>query len=287
MTKAKVLDALDPAFHQNHRLKHDSKAPDSLRGLLVARAVTSPNQSVLTPFILSHLQNVAGNGAVAALVESQEQTASPARRAMAPPLATATTTLPEDVETETSAKRTVTETTHHVPGAGGAAVGGAVAPANPLRGSFETIPSGTLTPTIANGRLEKSFDMIGRFNQAGAAGEYRQYVSGSFTANGQPVTHPLGGGRNLHSTNVQEDGDFAAGTLYGYRASRSTQSTFSVPDQATGRVFTGRDTPGIGSATGTPLAINLNFRGDLIDTANGNAVLATQSWRVVGRGIAP
>jgi hypothetical protein len=193
----------------------------------------------------------------------------------------ATGQVPSDVVTETNG--------------GGAATTGGGGTATPtagcsVTGSFSTIPSGNLAATMSGNRLGGSFTMISNFVASSGSGctcscgEYRQYVWGTFTANGNPVVHSLGGGRNLHPTTPQEDGDVGAGTVYGHRSVLGTQSRF-LPNQATGCRFEGADQPGIASATsGTVLAMNLGFRGDLIDTCNSNNVIATSSWSVRGTG---
>lgn len=156
--------------------------------------------------------------------------------------------------------------------------------------SFDTIPSGAVAATFTGKKLGASFSMIGDFVPripcTCYCGEYRQYVRGTFTAGGSPVAHSLGGGRTLHPTTFQEDGDLAAGTAYGYRSSPGTKSVFT-PDQAGGCRFKGEDEPGISSASGTAVAMSLDFKGDLIDTCRGNQVLATSSWTVAGSGTVP
>lgn len=117
-------------------------------------------------------------------------------------------------------------------------------------------------------------------------GEYRQYVRGSFTANGSAVTHMLGPGRPMSATTFQEDGDVGAGTVYGHRAVRGTKSRF-VPDQAGGCGFEGEDEPGISAPSGTVVAMNLDFRGELIDTCRSNRVMANAAWSVAGSATIP
>jgi hypothetical protein len=156
--------------------------------------------------------------------------------------------------------------------------------------SFATIPSGAVPATLSGNTLGAAFTMKADFTPSipctCSCGEYRQYVRGTFTANGHPLTHSLGGGRTLHPTNFQEDGDVAAGTAYGHRSVPGTKSNYT-PDQAGGCHFEGADEPGVSGAPGTVLGINLGFHGDLIDTCRGNTVLATSSWTVSGNATVP
>lgn len=158
------------------------------------------------------------------------------------------------------------------------------------RASFNTIPSGTIPATLSGRKLGAAFSMIGDFVPRTPCtpycGEYRQYVRGTFTANGAKHVHSLGGGRNLHPTTFQEDGDVAAGTVYGHRSVPGTKSKFT-PNQANGWRFEGQDEPGIAGPSGTALAMNLDFTGDLIDTCRANQVLATSSWTVAGSATVP
>jgi hypothetical protein len=176
--------------------------------------------------------------------------------------------------------------------------GAGAAPATPaatnhcaLRGAtFATVPSGTIAAALNGSKLEGAFQIRADFDTAipctCACGEYRQYVRGTFTANGKAVTHQLGPGRVLDPTTFQEDGDFGLGTAYGYRSKRGTKSRFT-PDQAGGCRFEGEDEPGISSSSGAQVAMDLDFRGDLIDTCSGNSVATSASWSVAGSATIP
>ena len=159
-----------------------------------------------------------------------------------------------------------------------------------VTGSFSTIPTGTLAATMTGSKLGTTFSMVGDFNSAipctCACGEYRQYVRGSFTAGGSPVTHTIGPGVTLHPTTFQLDGNATTANYFGRRNYRTTYSHFE-PDQAGGCQFQGNDIPGISGGSGTALTVNLDFRGELIDTCSGNAVLTSRSWSVVGSGTVP
>ena len=156
--------------------------------------------------------------------------------------------------------------------------------------NFTSIPSGTVAATLTGGRLQAPFVMRATFENPVPCncsnGEYRQFVRGSFTAGGKPVTHMLGPGRPMSATAFQEDGDVAAGTVYGHRSVLGTKSRF-LPDQQGGCQFEGEDEPGISSSSGTVVTMNLDFRGDLIDTSASNRVLNTSSWTVSGSATMP
>ncbi|MFZ5623305.1 MAG: hypothetical protein ACOY71_02585 [Gemmatimonadota bacterium] len=155
---------------------------------------------------------------------------------------------------------------------------------------FDSIPSGAVPATLTGTKLGADFDMIAGVGPVipcnCSCGEYRQYVRGTFTVNGKNHAHSLGGGRNLDPTTYQEDGNVAAGTVYGHRRVRGTKSVFK-PDQAGGCQFQGSDQPGISAGSGTKLEMDLEFVGNLIDTCAGSAVLETSSWSVVGSATVP
>lgn len=157
--------------------------------------------------------------------------------------------------------------------------------------AFESIPSGLVPATVTGGKLGAAFTMTGNFSPVipcnCSCGEYRQFVKGSFTVNGNPHVHSLGGGRNLDPNTFQEDGDVGAGTVYGHRAVPGTKSKFTRPDQLTGCRFEGADEPGISAPSGTRLAMDLSFIGKLIDTCRGDQELASSTWNVAGAATMP
>jgi hypothetical protein len=162
-----------------------------------------------------------------------------------------------------------------------------------VTGSFSSIPKGTLQATLSGSKLGATFNMIGNFSPTSkscscSCGEYRQYIRGSFTKNGRPVVHALCGG-NLEQKVFNEDCVIQGGTnyRYGYRSLSFATSKFTHLDQATGCRFEGFDAPGITGASGERLAVNLDFQGALVDTCNGNKVLASSSWSVSGSATVP
>lgn len=160
----------------------------------------------------------------------------------------------------------------------------------PLTGQFTSIPSGTLVPTLSGNKLSAPFDMKAKFDNSGgscADGEYRQYVMGTFTANGRTVPHVLCGSVMLSPTELREDGcPPTVCTAYGYRACSATSMNQYKPSQATGCTYEGKDAPGIAASPGTKVAMDLTFRGQLINKSTG-AVLATANWKVIGEATIP
>lgn len=156
--------------------------------------------------------------------------------------------------------------------------------------TFTSIPNGTLVPTISGGRLSAPFNMRATFGNAIPChcgnGEYRQYVRGAFTADGRTLTHALGPGRDMSPTEFQEDGDVGLTTAYGHRATTGDKDHFR-PDDATGCDYEGEDAPGLGGRSGSSVSMNLDFRGELIDTSDSNRVVTSKSWSVVGSATLP
>lgn len=284
-------------YDEDAKRQHAAKRSDSQAASMAAEFTTAEQSNghtaafstKLQPKDVLNLQQRIGNQAVQRMLKAEQYTRHQAQVVQRDeddqqPSATTDGAIPSDVETETSLLGEMQSSVSN----------GKVqrAPGPNITGRFTTIPSGVINATLSGTRLGASFDMIANFTPPSggncSAGEYRQYVAGTFTANGNPVVHSLGGGRTLHPTNFQEDGDVGAGTVYGHRSVVGTLSKFDTPDQATGCRFKGHDDPGISSSvSGTVLGINLKFRGDLIDTSNGNAVLATSSWSVVGNATVP
>lgn len=161
--------------------------------------------------------------------------------------------------------------------------------------SFVT-PTSNITPTFDGGRYAGSFRNTATFTcgsgETCAAGAYRQYVMGSFSANGSQLAHVLCGSVVLSTAAYYEDGcppngsSCAGCTAYGYRACTMTNDGYTNPDQATGSDFWMTDAPGINNVkAGTLYAINLSFQGKLINTTN-SSVLVTRTWTVSGSATA-
>lgn len=163
------------------------------------------------------------------------------------------------------------------------------------------------------GSVRETFDMNADFAAAPYpaacfCGEYRQYARGNFTANGRPVEFlmpdPAGGVRRMlprpapggPSDNSQEDGKpaatsgFGVNVFYGHRsASYGNGNLFDQyqPDRTGGCQYRGHDEPGAGNIpNGVTFELDADFRGQIIDVANGNQVIATREWNVHCRGSA-
>lgn len=164
----------------------------------------------------------------------------------------------------------------------------------PLGYSSFVTPTGNVPPTFSKGRYSASFSNTATFTcgqgETCAVGAYRQFVMGSFAANGSPLLHILCGSVLLSSFVYQEDGcppngsSCAGCTAYGYRACAMSDGGYSNPDQATGSDFWMTDAPGFTNVqAGVQYTINLSFQGKLINTTN-SGVLASQTWTVSGSG---
>jgi len=155
---------------------------------------------------------------------------------------------------------------------------------------FDVIPSGTLVPTLSRGRLETIFPIAATFSAPDsctcANGEYRQYIRGEMTQDGQTNDVWLTSDTLLEKTRWREDGT-KDGFRYGHREEPSLPWNQYVPDHQTGCKFIGRDEPGLIATSGRLLSIDLEFRGDLIDTGRTNWILASTKWRVSGSALVP
>lgn len=155
---------------------------------------------------------------------------------------------------------------------------------------FDVIPSGTLVPTLSRGRLETIFPIAATFSAPDsctcANGEYRQYIRGEMTQDGVTNDVWLTSDTLLEKARWREDGN-KDGFRYGHRQDPSLPWNEYVPDHQTGCKFVGRDEPGLIATSGRLLSIDLDFRGDLIDTGRTNWVLASTKWRVSGSALVP
>ena len=103
-------------------------------------------------------------------------------------------------------------------------------------------------------------------------GEYRQYVRGTFTANGAPVTHQSDWGHHgsddLPTRRKRDHGElFRSARLSNDLLAFRARSGWRVPIPGTGY-------SGILAGSGTVLTVNLDFQGKLIDTGDGNRQLS-------------
>ena len=112
---------------------------------------------------------------------------------------------------------------------------------------------------------------------------FRQYVYAStLTVNGVPIRAI--GRVLLDGIGVYEDVD-ASGSAYGHREAAGEDGDRYVPDQADGCIYVGRDFPGIRRPPGVTYDINFHFLDVIIDTCNGNKIVAGPLfWDMVASG---
>ncbi len=122
-----------------------------------------------------------------------------------------------------------------------------------------------------------TFTMDASFRDNAPCCEYRQYVKGSFTRNGQKVPKALGPGIVLDPNVFQEDGvggPVPAGTNphYGHRNEPKNPAgdRYSNPaNRKAGDTYHGSDAPGFPRIkAGRTYSFNLTFKGVIIDTCN-------------------
>ncbi len=164
--------------------------------------------------------------------------------------------------------------------------------------------------TVASGSQKKmgeTFKMEIDFDSSGAGcvcscGEYRQFVRGTFTANGTAIVlllpNPAGGAplkllprpaAGAASDNFLEDGlaspSSGMNVHYGHRSEGSTDTTDTyLPDRGTGCQYRGYDFPGLTAAVGTAITVDLDFRGQAVDTCNAAACVQQNEWTVTCSG---
>lgn len=160
------------------------------------------------------------------------------------------------------------------------------------------VPVGRSGCTQEGGKVGERFRMEADFTAACSCCEYRQFVRGSFTANGRPVRHllpdPAGGaprpmlprpGAGDPGDNFLEDGvaspPAGVNAFYGHRTEGNTDPTDKyLPDRADGCQYRGNDFPGLRGASGMTYTIDLDFRGQIIDRCNSDAVKNASDWTV-------
>lgn len=119
-------------------------------------------------------------------------------------------------------------------------------------------PNTGLTDVIRNAWFVAYF----RHNGCCDCCEFRQYVRGFFEVDGV-ILPPLFPVFNFFTW--EEDTD-AAGGMYGHRSRPGEDGDRYVPDQADGRIYVGRDTPGLYFLSpGQDYAIYLEFADVIID----------------------
>jgi hypothetical protein len=132
--------------------------------------------------------------------------------------------------------------------------------------------------------------------------EYRQFVRGRVIVNGDVVPHPLpnpAGGAPLvlrprpaapgDPDNFLEDGAVRAGLpdfRYGHRSDLGGNTDQYLPaPRATASTYRGVDFPGIKNLNpGDSFSVDFDFKGQIIDTCNGGAVISENTWTVTFNG---
>jgi hypothetical protein len=153
------------------------------------------------------------------------------------------------------------------------------------------VPSGVVPANMVDGHtLRGDWFMSADFSSppgCGPFGEYRQFISGKTTRNG--VTMPglmcRPDGKTISENQFIEDMG-CDGNQYGYHRMASTRSTFSKPDQPTGRHWDGDDHPSVtstGAPPGTEIGMDLLFEGRLVNVDTG-ATIESKNWQVKGSG---
>lgn len=110
-------------------------------------------------------------------------------------------------------------------------------------------------------------------------GEYRQYVKGYYNENGIRQEHELDDGAMTPGAWIEDrDGE----SKYGYRDKQRKGLSWWTPD-IQGCDLSTNDTPSTPvEDDSTTYDMHLDFRGVLIDTADGNRAIETREWVVEG-----
>ena len=163
----------------------------------------------------------------------------------------------------------------------------------PVTGEFIECPEGAQEVARGMGsRMGFGFTVRARFQPSAAhtddgqacdprRGEYRQFVKGSFEANGKTIKHRLFQGQPMTIDAFREDGQ--GGRRFGHRDESAgyhgdfyDDAGMDERNTATGEYFQCTDSPMMPvSATGAS-RMRLEFLGRLIDTAGG--VLQERQW---------
>lgn len=153
--------------------------------------------------------------------------------------------------------------------------------------SFAT-PSGNVAPVLHQSSFNAPFHVSATFAGDCGKGEYRQYVKGTFKADGSTLSHVLCGSVVLLAGVFQEDGCPPTGcTAYGYRSCPAHPYNQFLPSRGDGCEFKMYDAPGFSNVSpGHTYSIDLSFEGKLVNTAQNGAVLISNSWTSSGSIVA-
>ena len=172
-----------------------------------------------------------------------------------------------------------------------------------------TARSGCTTVAAGAGnKMGEKFNMEIDFDSTGSGcvcscGEYRQFVRGTFTSNGTTIAHflpnPAGGApvkmlprpaAGAAADNFIEDGlvspPAGMNVYYGHRSETVTTDSTDMysPDRPTGCQYRGNDFPGLAGSVGTSVTVDLDFRGQAVDTCNAGAAVQQNEWTVTCSG---
>lgn len=166
------------------------------------------------------------------------------------------------------------------------------------------VPVGRSGCVREDGDVGEHFRIEADFSGSCACCEYRQFVRGSLMVNFRrvevPLADPAGGpprpmlprpAPGSPNDNFLEDSQVNApvggNVFYGRRSGHAgDRSDLYLPDRATGCQYRGTDFPNyFNGAPGDVFTLDFDFRGQIIDTCNGNAVMGTAEWNVTCNGI--
>ncbi len=145
------------------------------------------------------------------------------------------------------------------------------------------VPDGDIVADWNGTKISKQFDMETTFSPENEQkyGEYRQYVKGYFSTPSGDLVHNMGAGGTLDRKDYREDGP----GLYGHRSGWTNydaadgKDIYDQPDRPTGKHFLGRDTPSLSPGGTGEYAMDLSFKGELIDTRNSQSFV-TKYWHI-------
>ncbi len=161
--------------------------------------------------------------------------------------------------------------------------------------AFTAVPSGSLAPALRQNKYWGAvFDVKAnidpdRIGEEGAeeytTAEYRQYVKGYFKCNGQKQAHTLYNDTALDDSTWNEDGN-GREAPYGHRNLPNQFSKYK-DNGAAGSSYEASDKPSIPVSMGERVDICLDFKGVLVKTDQGSAIvdetpLAESTWSVKG-----
>jgi len=110
-------------------------------------------------------------------------------------------------------------------------------------------------------------------------GEYRQLIKGAFRRGGKPQAHPLNDGL-MSPDEWKEDATKAARYGYRFRGQGVWTNAQGNVDKANGSRYQAWDQP---KALTDDDEMDLHFKGQLVDTGDGNRVITERTWHVYGK----